>query len=421
MKWLLCVVVVVLAGVVRADEIRWINPQGGDWNEPGNWDLGRVPGEGDVVIVDIAAEYSIHVKHAIEYVESISILDGIVSLDLGGTFIPEIVLMVMGDGTRSPIVTFANGSAESGIVVGDSGGTGRASVIFGINFSGMLGTVEVHAGSHFATHHNHSVNSLLVHDGGFASVGDHSRLSLYLWAQVDGSLSVNGHLDVLKATLSGTGHIAADGGDIEIYQAIGGLVVHPVGSCSIRIDYLSNVSIDLLRATEQSLVSLGAYSDGSALNGVDFIVKADSHGDHPFVTVHSDDGQWRFDDIVMNIRGSSDLALGEYVEILWLDLPIGVDELTSYSCEFLIQPECDSCIGRFGSMSGRRVGVSVLKTRSEWCAADLDLDGDLDFFDVARFLSEYGQQSPWANLNNDLRVDFFDVAEFLAIYTGGCP
>ncbi len=34
--------------------IRWINPNGGSWNVPGNWDLNRLPMAGDDVVIDLA-------------------------------------------------------------------------------------------------------------------------------------------------------------------------------------------------------------------------------------------------------------------------------------------------------------------------------------------------------------------------------
>jgi hypothetical protein len=42
--------------------IMWINAAGGDWDTPSNWDLGRVPGQGDDVVINIAG---ITITHAL--------------------------------------------------------------------------------------------------------------------------------------------------------------------------------------------------------------------------------------------------------------------------------------------------------------------------------------------------------------------
>lgn len=65
-------------------------------------------------------------------------------------------------------------------------------------------------------------------------------------------------------------------------------------------------------------------------------------------------------------------------------------------------------------------GIYVLTTPLDWCEADLDFNGDLDFFDISAFINSYNAESPLANLQNDLVFDFFDVSAFLNAYTNGC-
>jgi hypothetical protein len=55
------------------------------------------------------------------------------------------------------------------------------------------------------------------------------------------------------------------------------------------------------------------------------------------------------------------------------------------------------------------------------CLADLNADGNLDFFDVSAFLTLYNAQDSIADFNNDGQFNFFDVSAFLTAYTGGCP
>lgn len=55
------------------------------------------------------------------------------------------------------------------------------------------------------------------------------------------------------------------------------------------------------------------------------------------------------------------------------------------------------------------------------CAADLNDDTILDFFDISIFLSAFSAQDPIADLTNDGIFDFFDVSVFLSFFSTGCP
>ena len=55
------------------------------------------------------------------------------------------------------------------------------------------------------------------------------------------------------------------------------------------------------------------------------------------------------------------------------------------------------------------------------CAADLNGDGTLDFFDVSAFLNAFSSSDPLADLTGDGAFDFFDVSAFLNAYSAGCP
>jgi endonuclease/exonuclease/phosphatase family metal-dependent hydrolase len=58
---------------------------------------------------------------------------------------------------------------------------------------------------------------------------------------------------------------------------------------------------------------------------------------------------------------------------------------------------------------------------SDPCLADWNDDGELNFFDVSLFLSDFASQQSQADLNNDNSYDFFDVATFLSAFSAGCP
>ena len=55
------------------------------------------------------------------------------------------------------------------------------------------------------------------------------------------------------------------------------------------------------------------------------------------------------------------------------------------------------------------------------CLADLNEDGELNFFDVSAFLVAYQAMDPLADFNNDGAFSFFDVSRFLVAYQAGCP
>tara|TARA_A100000171_G_C2134531_1_gene149196 strand:- start:712 stop:2592 length:1881 start_codon:yes stop_codon:yes gene_type:complete len=55
------------------------------------------------------------------------------------------------------------------------------------------------------------------------------------------------------------------------------------------------------------------------------------------------------------------------------------------------------------------------------CPADLNMDGDINFFDVSAFLTAFNAMDPVADFNNDGMFNFFDVSAFLVAYNAGCP
>ena len=55
------------------------------------------------------------------------------------------------------------------------------------------------------------------------------------------------------------------------------------------------------------------------------------------------------------------------------------------------------------------------------CLADLNNDGNLNFFDASAFLDAYGASDPLADFNGDGMFNFFDVSAFLNAFGAGCP
>ena len=67
-------------------------------------------------------------------------------------------------------------------------------------------------------------------------------------------------------------------------------------------------------------------------------------------------------------------------------------------------------------------GVDDVRIETVGCSsnpADLNGDGELDFFDVSLFLSAFINQDPIADFTGDGQFDFFDVSAFLAAFSMG--
>lgn len=63
----------------------------------------------------------------------------------------------------------------------------------------------------------------------------------------------------------------------------------------------------------------------------------------------------------------------------------------------------------------------VYLTGGEPCPADINEDGQLNFFDVSAFLTAFQALDPIADFNDDGAFNFFDVSTFLVAFQAGCP
>jgi len=71
----------------------------------------------------------------------------------------------------------------------------------------------------------------------------------------------------------------------------------------------------------------------------------------------------------------------------------------------------------------RRAFVTITDTTVEvfvTCFADINADGEADFFDASQFMNLFNQQDPITDMNNDGLFNFFDVSAFLSAYDLGC-
>ncbi len=65
--------------------------------------------------------------------------------------------------------------------------------------------------------------------------------------------------------------------------------------------------------------------------------------------------------------------------------------------------------------------ISSLSLPVPPCPADLNHDGQVNFFDVSAFLSAFSSMDPIADFTDDGSFNFFDVSAFLLVYSKGCP
>lgn len=54
------------------------------------------------------------------------------------------------------------------------------------------------------------------------------------------------------------------------------------------------------------------------------------------------------------------------------------------------------------------------------CAADINGDGSLDFFDYLDFVAAFSSDDAIADLNGDTEIDFFDYLDYVAAFSEGC-
>lgn len=76
--------------------------------------------------------------------------------------------------------------------------------------------------------------------------------------------------------------------------------------------------------------------------------------------------------------------------------------------------------GGFNSADGMSA-IHVVSLLSTGCQADLNNDGQLNFFDVSAFLTALANQDSAADFTGDGQWNFFDVSAFLAAFAAGCP
>jgi hypothetical protein len=86
-----------------------------------------------------------------------------------------------------------------------------------------------------------------------------------------------------------------------------------------------------------------------------------------------------------------------------------------------VQPLTDADGNELGTATTTGTATIVAVGTIQTCPADLNGDGQLNFFDVSAFLNAFASMEPAADFNNDGTLNFFDVSAFLNAFTAGCP
>ncbi len=77
----------------------------------------------------------------------------------------------------------------------------------------------------------------------------------------------------------------------------------------------------------------------------------------------------------------------------------------------------------YGKLHDGNTGAFLIEgfTAPAECVADMNNDGELNFFDVSAFLEAFSRLDPIADMNGDRDYNFFDVSDFLSAFGAGCP
>ncbi|MFG0246394.1 MAG: GC-type dockerin domain-anchored protein [Phycisphaerales bacterium JB052] len=142
----------------------------------------------------------------------------------------------------------------------------------------------------------------------------------------------------------------------------------------------------------------------------------------------SDDGS-----IVVGTNFYSQSPGGSADGIVWTEstgLVKARDYLTAQGFEFedsidiigvaSVSPDGSTFIADYFDHRTSQIGCLILRLPSV-CRADLNGDGELNFFDVSQFLSLYGDGDLRVDFDDDGTLNFFDISAFLGSFSQGCP
>lgn len=125
--------------------------------------------------------------------------------------------------------------------------------------------------------------------------------------------------------------------------------------------------------------------------------------------------------------GTTTVKLAEFGQIIDTDLgpiPMGFDfgpDNGKQVANGVVDINDNGQVAFASFLSNGTIGVFVATPVFDVCEADLDGNGELDFFDLSAFLMAFGNMDRSADLDENGSFDFFDLSAYLALYNAGCP
>ncbi len=234
-------------------------------------------------------------------------------------------------------------------------------------------------------------------------------ISLPVGASDSASISVEqvviDNLDVTTQGGAGNGH--NDGDDIITVEIN---IFNPSNGSLDSGSDLHEINIDF------GLIALGA---GNAMQNIEFVNIAESGTGAPmdvqFVSATGDTAVLTTDfSSVTSIPAQS----SQSIQAILSDAAAG-----SFSATYTFRAVNDESL--FGpTAAGDDLIVNLIGEVAIVSCGIADFappQGQLDFFDIAAFLTAFVNSDPAADLNGDLNFDFFDISTFLTAFSEGCP
>ena len=206
-----------------------------------------------------------------------------------------------------------------------------------------------------------------------------------------------------------------DGLSVDYYELSGPSVLPDFDSMK---PYLSDVALDVdFASTNGDFMTSGRSNEiGAVLKGY---VQAPSDGVYTFTT-DSDDGSALYigDERVVDNDGLHGMVKRGGT----MPLRAGWHKVR---IEFF---ENGGGAGLISTMSGPGMSEQALsgslishEANSQCSIADYDQDGDLDFFDVGSFITDFNNDDLSTDLTGDGVLNFYDVSAFIVAFQAGCP
>ena len=204
---------------------RWINPIGGDWNNPANWSTGAVPIPFQDVIIDLAGNYVITSANGVS-IDSLlfSVSSGVTLHITGGTFslttadsapLSNAGTIMVGSGGKLEIgqSAFLNSVTNTGKLQ-VNGGTLD---LVNLTVTNTGGTTQVDASSTLNLKAANINSGTLTVSGMFNSTGTSSITDAAITIGSTGTLkSTSGKLTIDPSTINNAGTLEAAGGELDL-------------------------------------------------------------------------------------------------------------------------------------------------------------------------------------------------------------